>query len=219
MKSAFSICRIFSSGFFIMFICSSCTSYMIVNGGEHVPKKVTIYVTGYDTTGHLTLEDVFHHSADPFTAYPGQKIRWKISGVKHFLIDNIVEKSIKAPPNEVFRKNRARYHFFPRAGKELLKMQQVFRESLLWVTAADNSYFIFIKLSGIKPDSIRSTREFGSSYHSGNVKAAISIKLYAQLFISEQYLIVISSKTLICQEFPYWHVRCGKISSEISIYV
>ena len=121
MKSAFFICRIFLFCLFIAFICSSCTSYLIVNGGEQVPKKVTIYVTGFDTTGHLTLEDVSHHSADPFTAYPGQKIRWKISGVRHFLIDNIVEKSVKAMPEVVFEKKPHPVPFFSKSWKGTLK--------------------------------------------------------------------------------------------------
>lgn len=121
MKSAFSICWIFSFCLFIAFICPSCTSYLIVNGGEHVPKEVTIYVTGYDTTGHLKLEDVYHHSADPFTAYPGQKIRWKISGVKHFVIDNIVEKSVKTPPDEVFERKPHPVPFFSKSWKGALK--------------------------------------------------------------------------------------------------
>jgi len=121
MKSTISICRIFSFCLFIVFICSSCTSYLIVNGGEHVPKMVTIYVTGYDTTGHLTLEDVSHHSANPFTVYPGQKIRWKISGVRHFVIDNIIEKSVKVPPDEVFGKKPHPVPFFSKSWKGTLK--------------------------------------------------------------------------------------------------
>jgi hypothetical protein len=121
MKSAFSICSIFSFCLFIAFICSSCTSYLIVKGGAHVPKKVTIYVTGYDTTGHLTLGDDSHHSANPFTAYPGQKIKWKISGVRHFVIDNITEKSVKAPPDEVFGKKPHPVPFFSKSWKGTLK--------------------------------------------------------------------------------------------------
>jgi hypothetical protein len=122
MKSAFSICRIFSFCFFIASIFSSCTSYLVVNGGQHVPKNVTIRVTGYDTTtGHLTLEDVSNHSADPFTAYPGQHIRWKISGIKHFLIDNIVEKSVKAPTDEVFEKKPKPVKFFSKSWRGTLK--------------------------------------------------------------------------------------------------
>jgi hypothetical protein len=121
MKSAFSICRIFSFCFFIVFICSSCTSYLIVNDGGHVPKNVTIYVTGYDTTGHLTLEDDSHHSANPFAAYPGQKIRWKISGITHFLIDNIVEKSVKAPPDEFFERKPHPVPFFSKSWRGTLK--------------------------------------------------------------------------------------------------
>ena len=122
MKSVFSTCKIFSFCFFIVYIFSSCTSYLIVNGGQHVPKKVTIYVTGYDTsTGHLTLEDVFHNSADPITAYPGQKIRWKISGVTHFLIDNIVDKSVKAAPDKVFGKEPKPVKFFSKSWNGTLK--------------------------------------------------------------------------------------------------
>ena len=122
MKFAFFICRIFSSCLIIAFICSSCTSYLIVHGGEHVPKKVTIYVTGYDTTGHLTLEDFSHHPADPFTAYPGQKIRWKISGIRHFVIDNIVEKSGKTPTGEAFAKKPHPVPFFSKSWKGTLKV-------------------------------------------------------------------------------------------------
>ena len=122
MKSVFSICKIFSFCFFIVCIFSSCTSYLILKGGQHVPKEVTIYVNGYDTsTGDLTLEDDFHHSADPFTAHPGQKIRWKISGVKHFLIDNIVAKSAKTPANEVFEKKPKPVKFFSKSWNGTLK--------------------------------------------------------------------------------------------------
>jgi hypothetical protein len=87
-----------------------------------VPKKVTIYVTGYDTsTGHLILEDVVQHSADTITAYPGQQIRWKVSAVKHFLIDNIVDKSVKAPPDEVFEKKPKPVKLFSRSWNGTLK--------------------------------------------------------------------------------------------------
>jgi|GEM_PF-6720012 len=122
MKFAFSVRRTFSFCFFIVVICPSCTSYLIVNGGEHVPKNVTIYVTAYDTSGHLTLKDVSQHSADPFTAYPGQTIRWKISGISHFVIDNIVEKSAKAPPDKVFEKKPHPVPFFSRSWKGTLKL-------------------------------------------------------------------------------------------------
>lgn len=122
MKFAFFICRIFSFCFIIVFICSSCTSYLIVNGGEHVPKNVTIYVTGYDTTGHLTLEDASQHSADPFTAYPGQTVRWKISGIRHFVIDNIVEKPGKTQAGEAFAKKPHPVPFFSKSWKGTLKV-------------------------------------------------------------------------------------------------
>jgi len=121
MKSVSSPCRIFSFCFFSAVICSSCTSYVTVNGGEHVPKEVTINVTGYDTSGHLTLEDESHQSADPFTAYPGQKIRWKISGISHFVIDNIVEKSVKAKPDEVFEHKPHPVKFFSKSWRGTLK--------------------------------------------------------------------------------------------------
>jgi hypothetical protein len=121
MKSIFFICRIFSFCFFIVFIFSSCTSDLILKDGEHVPKKVTIYVTGYDTTGHLILEDGSHHSADPFTAYPGQKIRWKISGITHFVIDNITEKSVNTQPDKVFNKKPHPVPFFSKSWKGTLK--------------------------------------------------------------------------------------------------
>jgi hypothetical protein len=122
MKFVFSVYRIFYFCFFIVYVCSSCTSYLIVNGGQHVPKKVTINVTGFDTTsGHLTLEDISHNSADPFTAYPGQKIRWKISGIKHFLINNLVEKTVKATQDEVFEKKPHPVKFFSRSWKGTLK--------------------------------------------------------------------------------------------------
>jgi hypothetical protein len=122
MKSVFSVCKIFSFCFFIVYVCSSCTSYLIVNGGQHVPKKVTIYVTGFDlTTGHLILKDISHNSADPFIAYPGQIIRWKISGITHFLIDNLVEKKVKARPDEVFKKEPHPVKFFSESWKGTLK--------------------------------------------------------------------------------------------------
>lgn len=122
MKFVLSVCRIFSFCFFIVYVCSSCTSYLIVNGGQHVPKEVTIFVTGFDTTsGHLTLEDISHHSADPITAYPGQKIRWKISGISHFVINNLVEKTVKAPPDEVFEKKPHPVKFFSKSWKGTLK--------------------------------------------------------------------------------------------------
>jgi hypothetical protein len=122
MKSVFSNCRIFTFCFFVVFTFSSCKSYLIVNGGQHVPKKVTIYVTGFDTaTGHLTLQDNPQNSADPFTAYPGQKIRWKISGIRHFLIDNLVEKTVKAPTDEVFEKKPHPVKFFSESWKGPLK--------------------------------------------------------------------------------------------------
>ena len=122
MKSVFSICKIFIFCFFVVYIFSSCKSYLIVHGGQQVPKMVTIYVTGYDTaTGHLTLEDISHHAEDPFVAYPGQKIRWKISGIKHFLVDNIVEKTVKAPPDEVFEKKPHPVKFFSESWKGTLK--------------------------------------------------------------------------------------------------
>jgi len=121
MKTVFSVCRFFSFFFFVVVIGSSCTSDLIVKGGQHVPKKVTIYVTGYDTTGHLTLKDASDHSADPFAAYPGQKIRWKISGVRHFVIDNIVDKSAKAPAEEVFANGPKPVKFFSRSWRGTLK--------------------------------------------------------------------------------------------------
>ena len=122
MKSVFSVCTIFSLCFFIVYVCSSCTSYLIVNGGQHVPKKVTVYVTGFDTaTGHLTLEDASHYSADPFAVYPGQKIRWKISGIKHFLINNIVEKTTKTTHDKVFQKEPHPVKFFSKSWKGTLK--------------------------------------------------------------------------------------------------
>jgi hypothetical protein len=122
MKSVFSNCRIFTFCFFVVFTISSCKSYLIVNGGQQVPKKVTIYVTGFDTaTGHLTLQDNSQHSADPFTAYPGQKIRWKISGIRHFLINNLVEKTVKALPDEVFEQKPHPVKFFSESWKGTLK--------------------------------------------------------------------------------------------------
>jgi hypothetical protein len=122
MKSVFSICRIFSFCLFVLFTFSSCKSYLIVNGNQQVPKEVTIYVTGFDTTsGHLTLEDISHHSADPFTAYPGQKIRWKISGISHFVINYLVEKTVKATPDRVFEKEPHPVKFFSRSWKGTLK--------------------------------------------------------------------------------------------------
>ena len=122
MKSIFSICKIFTFCFFVVNIFSSCKSYLIVHGGQQVPKMVTIYVTGFDTTtGHLTLKDISQNSADPFTAYPGQKIRWKISGISHFVIDNLVEKTAKAPPDEVFQKEPHPVKFFSKSWKGTLK--------------------------------------------------------------------------------------------------
>jgi hypothetical protein len=122
MKFVFSVCRIFSFSFFIMCICSSCTNYLIVNGGQHVPKQVTIFVTGFDTaSGHLTLEDISQHSADPLTAYPGQKIRWKISGISHFVVNNIVEKTVKASRDEVFKNKPHPVKFFSKSWKGTLK--------------------------------------------------------------------------------------------------
>ena len=121
MKSVFSKCPIFSFCFLIMVIGSSCTSDLIVSGGRHVPKDVTIYVTAYDTSGRLTLQDVSQQSADPFTAYPGQKIRWKISGISHFVIDNIVEKSATAAPDMVFKNKPHPVRFFSRSWRGTLK--------------------------------------------------------------------------------------------------
>ena len=122
MKFVLSVCRIFSFCFFIAYVCSSCTSYLIVHGGQQVPKMVTIYVTGFDTTsGHLILKDISQNSADPFTAYPGQKIRWKISGIKHFLINNIVEKAVKSPRDEVFENKPHPAKFFSKSWKGTLK--------------------------------------------------------------------------------------------------
>ena len=122
MKFVLSVCRIFSICFFIVYVCTSCTSYLIVNGNQQVPKEVTIYVTGFDTTsGHLTLEDISHHSADPFTAYPGQKIRWKISGISHFVINYLVEKTVKATPDRVFEKEPHPVKFFSKSWKGTLK--------------------------------------------------------------------------------------------------
>jgi hypothetical protein len=122
MKSIFSICRIYIFCFFVLFIFSSCKSYLIVNGNQQVPKKVTIYVTGFDTAnGHLIMEDISHHSADPFTAYPGQEIRWKISGITHFVIDNLVEKTVKAPADEVFERKPHPVKFFSESWKGTLK--------------------------------------------------------------------------------------------------
>ena len=122
MKSVFSICRIFSFCFFVVFTISSCKSYLIVNGNQQVPNKITIYVTGFDTaTGHLTLQDDSKNSPDPFPAYPGQKIKWKISGISHFVIDNVVEKKVKAPPDEVFKKKPHPVPFFSKSWKGTLK--------------------------------------------------------------------------------------------------
>jgi len=121
MKSVFSIYQIFSFCFFIMIIGSSCTSDLIVKGGGHVPKEVTIYVTAYDTSGHLTLQDGSQQSADPFTAYPGQKIRWKISGISHFVIDNIVEKSSQAAPDIVFKNKPHPVRFFSKSWRGKMK--------------------------------------------------------------------------------------------------
>ena len=122
MKFILSVCRIFIFCFFIVYVCSSCTSYLIVNGCQHVPKNVTIYVIGFETTSwHLTLEDISHHSADPFTAYPGQKIRWKISGISHFVINYLVEKTVKATPDRVFEKEPHPVKFFSRSWKGTLK--------------------------------------------------------------------------------------------------
>ncbi len=62
-----------------------------------------------------------HHSADPITAYPGQKIRWKISGISHFVINNLVEKTVKAPQDEVFEKKPHPVTFFSKSWKGTLK--------------------------------------------------------------------------------------------------
>jgi hypothetical protein len=122
MKFDFSVCRICSLCFLIAYVCSSCTSDLVVNGGQHVPKKVTINVTGFDTaSGHLALEDMSQHSADPFIAYPGQQIRWKISGIKHFVINNLTEKAVKADRDEVFKKKPHPVKFFSKSWKGTLK--------------------------------------------------------------------------------------------------
>jgi hypothetical protein len=122
MKYVFSFCWFFLLCIILVNVFPSCTSYLTVNGGQQVPKTVTIFVTGFDTaTGHLTLKDVSQHSADPFPAYPGQKIRWKISGVKHFLINNIVEKTAKAPADEVFEKKPHPVLFFSKSWTGKLK--------------------------------------------------------------------------------------------------
>jgi hypothetical protein len=122
MKSAFFICKIFLFCFFIMYVCPSCHRYLIVHGGLTVPKKVTIHVTGFDTaTGHLILVDDSLHSADPFIVYPGQQIRWKISGISHFLINNIVEKTVKSPAEEVFKSGPHPVHFFSKSWRGTIK--------------------------------------------------------------------------------------------------
>jgi hypothetical protein len=101
MKSVFSICKIFSFCFFVIYSFSSCTSYLIVNGNQHVPKKVTINVTGYDTsTGHLTLMDDSSNPADTFPAWHSQHIRWKLTDPRHHKIDSLYAKAVNL--NEIF---------------------------------------------------------------------------------------------------------------------
>jgi hypothetical protein len=92
MKSVFSICKIFAFGFFVICIFSYCTSYLDYNG-QKVPKKVTIYVSGYDTSnGNLILKDDSGHDATNFPAFPSQIIRWKLSDPRNHKIDSIYPK-------------------------------------------------------------------------------------------------------------------------------
>lgn len=101
MKSTFTIGKIFSLCCFIVYIFSSCTKYLIVNGNVKVPEKVTISITGYNTgTGELTMVDDSMHSAVIFKAWPSQIITWKIkvSGIHE--IDSITKKITNV--NEIF---------------------------------------------------------------------------------------------------------------------
>jgi hypothetical protein len=92
MKSVFSICKVFCLLFFIVFTFSSCHPYLIIDGVEH-PKNVTIYVVSYNpVSGYLNLQDDSAKPADPFRAWPGQKIRWKLSDPGHHKFDQILPK-------------------------------------------------------------------------------------------------------------------------------
>jgi len=100
MKSIFTAFKIFSFGFFVFFAIYSCKSYLVVNGGAHVPKKVCIHVTAYDTSGPLILMDDSSNHADTFRAWPGQQIKWKLDDPRHHAIDSLSPKPTSK--NEIF---------------------------------------------------------------------------------------------------------------------
>ncbi len=104
MKLIFSICKIFSFCFVVMYAFSSCKTTLIVNGTEEVPKKVIIKITGFDTTtGKLKMEDKAGKPADTIQAWPGQKIKWKIRGSGIRSIDSIFAKKVNK--NKIFQED------------------------------------------------------------------------------------------------------------------
>ena len=103
MKSIFSSCKIISLCFLIFCAFSSCSSYLTVNGNK-VPKKVTIYVTGYDiTSGDLMLKNDSGNSAAILQAWAGQHIKWKLGDPRNHAIDTLIAKAInKHAEQEIF---------------------------------------------------------------------------------------------------------------------
>jgi hypothetical protein len=101
MRLIFSICKIFSFCFVVVYTFSSCKTTLNVNGTE-VPKKVTIFITGNATTGELTMKDSAGGPAEVFDAWAGQKIKWEVdkSTIKH--VDSMPPKT--ANINAIFKK-------------------------------------------------------------------------------------------------------------------
>lgn len=102
MKSVFSICKIFSFCFLVVYLFSSCKPTLTVNDTE-VPKKVIITITGYDvSTEKLTMVDEAGQPADIIQAWPGQKIKWKIKGSGIKSIESMPEKKAPYIKKDVF---------------------------------------------------------------------------------------------------------------------
>ena len=140
MKSIFSICRIFSFCFFVVIIFSSCKSYLMVDG-KQVPKKATIYVSGYTPgNGQLTLKDASGQTVDPFPAFPGQKIRWKLTDPRHHKIDTLYEKP--AYPNPVFEKDPHPV-FLSKSWKGIIKDPTALQEAAVVKDATGTSTYIY----------------------------------------------------------------------------
>jgi hypothetical protein len=121
MKSVFSTCQSFSLCFFVICTFWSCSSYLVVNGNK-VPKKVTILVTSYDAgNGNLTLFLDSLHSADPLTAWPGQKIKWKLTDPRHHAIDTLTAKAISKYATDAIFSTPPEKKFWSKSWKAIIK--------------------------------------------------------------------------------------------------